>query len=468
VSGTFHLRRPPTKDGCAEIARLWASIATRFLLLPFVIFGVSSAFAGSGFELRSQSAAVLESAQAGMTASATDLTTAVFNPASLAFGSGTEVALTVTGLFTAVQFSGNASTVLGTAVGGDQGGNAGTSAAVPNLYLATDLSAALRAGLAVSPRFGLGSYWSGAWIGRYYAVTSKLSTVDVIPSMSYRVDNSLSFGLAGDVQYAKITATNAVDFGTIDRVLFGGASGGIPAGNDGSTRSTADSWGVGFAAGVLYEPEQGTRIGIDYHSRIEQRLRGNASFGSGATVGQSIALATGAFMTTDIRSDLTLPATAAVGIYHEIDSDWAIMADAMWSEWRVLQSLDITFSNPAQPPVQTAFAWRDSWFFALGARCRVNDKLALRFGAAYDQSPTRNETRTPAIPDSDSYWLAAGFEYRLTPRAKLDIAYGHIFASNATIGLSASAPGNTFRGNLTGDITGSSVNYLSMALNYKF
>lgn len=427
------------------------------------------AHAGSGFELRSQSVATLGSAQAGMTAEAADVTTIIFNPAALAVGSGSEAAIGVTGLFTSVKFSGpTATTILGTPIPGNAGGDAGTSVAVPNLYVATDAGSGVRVGLAVASRFGLGSYWSDGWVGRYYALDSELTTIDVVPTISWRVDRTLALGFGVDVEYAKIKTSAAIDFGTIDQVLTGGAFGGIPAGSDGSTASDADSWGAGFVVGLLYEPRPGTRIGVDYHSKIRQKLSGNATFDLGGPVGQGVAAASGAFRNTTVDATLDMPAMAAVGIYHEIDDRWAVMADVKWTGWSALQSLQVDFGNPAQPAVKTPYDWRDSWFVAVGGRYRFSDRAALRFGAAYDQTPTRDGTRNPVIPDTDSYWAALGLEYRVSPTLKIDVAYGHIFAKDAPIDQKAASPDNTFRGNLAGTIVDSHVDYLAIQLVYRF
>jgi long-chain fatty acid transport protein len=435
-----------------------------------VMLPAGLATASSGFELRSQSASTLGSAQAGMTCGVADVSTIAFNPAALAYGTGTEAAIGVTGLFTSVKFSETAAatTIIGTPIPGNQGGDAGTRVAIPNAFIGAALVDDVRIGLAITPRFGLGSYWSNGWVGRYYALNSQFRTIDIVPTLSWRPTSQLSLGVGVDVQYAKVKTTSAIDFGTIDQVLTGGAFGGIPAGSDGSTASEADSWGVGFTLGVIYEPQPGMRLGFDYHSKIHQQLSGDAKFYVGGPVGAGIALVTGAFRDTSLTADLDLPAMAAAGIYYEINADWAVMADIKWIDWSSFSVLQVDFGNPAQPPVQTSYRWRDSWFAAVGARYRVNEAMALRFGVAYDQSPTRNDTRNPVIPDTQSVWVAVGLEYRFSPQLKGDLAYGHIFARDGPIDLSATTPDNTFRGNLSGNIQGSRVDYLAVQLAYRF
>ncbi len=444
-------------------------VAATSLAAAIMLCVAHVASAGSGFELRSQSASTLGSAQAGMTAGAGDVTYMIFNPAALACGTGIESAVSVTGLFTSVKFGeSSATTILGTPIPGNAGGDAGTSVAVPNLYFGTDLTDDMRIGVAIAPRFGLGSFWSSGWVGRYYALDSELRTIDIVPTLSWRLNRQWSLGVGIDVQYAKIKTTSSIDFGTIDQVLTGGLFGGVPAGSDGNTSSHADSWGVGVTLGAIYEPKPGTRFGFDYHSKIRQRFSGDSSFDLGGPVGAGVAAVSGAFRATSVDTTFDMPAIAAVGVHHEINADWTIMADLKWTDWSSFSTLQVNFGNPAQPAVQTSYAWRDSWFVALGARYRVNDQVALRFGVAYDESPTRDETRNPVIPDTDSYWAAVGLEYRISPRMKLDLAYGHIFTKDGPIALSATTGDNAFRGNLSGNIQDSHVDYLAVQLAYRF
>ena len=60
---------------------------------------------------------------------------------------------------------------------------------------------------------------------------------------------------------------------------------------------------------------------------------------------------------------------------------------------------------------------------------------------------------------TDAYWVES---------AKLDFAYGHIFASDASVDLRATGPGNTFRGNLAGSVQSSSVDYLAVQFANRF
>jgi long-chain fatty acid transport protein len=94
--------------------------------------------------------------------------------------------------------------------------------------------------------------------------------------------------------------------------------------------------------------------------------------------------------------------------------------------------------------------WDDTWFVALGATYRPSPRVTARFGVAFDQSPTRNDTRTPRVPGQDRAWVSAGLQFAIGRNSSLDIAYTHLFVKDASIDLSAAEPDNTFRGNLSG------------------
>jgi long-chain fatty acid transport protein len=443
-------------------------VSTIIALLAGATGDATVAQAGSGFDLRSQSTTLLGSAQAGMTTGSDNASMMVNNPASLGFGNGRELVVGLTGIFTNGYFrDSSATTLLGTPVPGGNGGDNGKQVAIPNLYVATDLADQVRLGLAVTSLYGLGSKWESDWIGRYYAQSSQLVTYDIIPTLSYRPIPTLSVGIAPIIQYAQAKSTTAIDFGTIDHVLLGGSAGGHPGRSDGSIGTRTESWSVGMQLGLLFEPLQGTRIGAAYRSQIRQTLTGDADYNTGGPTGDAVAAATGAFRSGKIQLGLNLPATATIGVSQQMNQAITLMADLQWMGWHALKDLTISSANPLQPPATTPLNWNDSWFFAVGTRYRLSDSLALRAGAAYDQSPARNSTRTPQVPDANSYWVSAGIEWHLSPTLTAEAAYGHIFVTSGQATLSASAPANALRGSLSGNLSGS-VDYLALQFASRF
>ena len=148
---------------------------------------------------------------------------------------------------------------------------------------------------------------------------------------------------------------------------------------------------------------------------------------------------------------MTLPELASIGVNYQVSDKFEIMGEAAWTRWSRFDELVVEFDNPAQPDSFTEEDWDDTWFFAVGATYRPTDYFNLRFGFAYDQSPVPDRTRTPRIPDEDRYWMAFGVDYLPNDWLTLTLGYTHIFLPDASIDLQATDPGNTFRGNLSGE-----------------
>ena len=77
--------------------------------------------------------------------------------------------------------------------------------------------------------------------------------------------------------------------------------------------------------------------------------------------------------------------------------------------------------------------WDDSYRYSLGANYRFSDKLTLRGGVAYDETPVSDAFRTARIPDEDRTWIAFGAQYRLSDKSALDFGYAHLFVKDADI-----------------------------------
>ncbi len=136
---------------------------------------------------------------------------------------------------------------------------------------------------------------------------------------------------------------------------------------------------------------------------------------------------------------------------------WTLLGDLSWTNWSRFRELRVDFES-GRAPVVSEQNWRDTWALALGAEYQATDALRLRAGAAYDQSPARDATRTPRIPDSDRYWLSVGASYRVLRNVELTAAYTHIFADDDKVRLrDPGQPTNTnfLRGNLDLNYSGS-------------
>ena len=438
---------------------------------------ISNAHA-AGFQLFEQSVSGLGTSFAS-TAAAEDASTLWWNPAGMSHLSGTNFSIGGQVIKLSGKFDNQGSRTLlpppsGLPLSGGNGGDAGGVAVIPNLYVTHALTDSLSLGVGVNSPFGLTTEYDNGWVGRYHALKTELATININPSIGWKINDSFSIGGGLNLQYAKAKLSSAVDFSTIclAKVPAGtcAASGLATPGNaarDGKATVDGDNWGYGFNLGAMWQIVPSTRIGIAYRSSVSQDLEGDIKYENVPALFAAIPALKAAFSNTDAKASVDLPESVSLGLNSQIDERWAVMADVTWTHWSRFKELRVKFNSGAPDSVTTE-NWDDSFRVAIGGSYKPADAWTLRAGLAYDQTPVSDDFRTPRIPDNDRTWLSFGANWKITQNASLDFGYAHIFVKSASVNLPASRAENNTRGTLKGEYGKPSVDILSIQYNQHF
>lgn len=456
-------------------------------VMATAVLGLASGPAGAaGFQIREQSTAALGNAMAGASASAQDVTYMAFNPASIGLVEGNQIATLGSGIFVSFDIEDtearsvvpDPATGQGFDVTGGGDDNGGETAFVPGLAAKWRVNDQLDLGLAVTAPWGLRTDYDDDWAGRYHALESELTTINIQPVVSLKPTKRLTVAGGLQIQYIDATLSNAVDFGTIGAAGAASVPGlasafanagvnPVPGQNDGFAEVTGDDWDLGYLFGLIYEFTPGSRVGFAFRSAIEHRLEGDGDFDLDPSgVGGVLSAATGQFVDTGGAAEVTIPATASFGIHHEFSPRWAVLAEAAWTNWAQFDELVVEFDNPAQADSVTTENWESTWMYAVGLNFMPTRTWTLRAGVGFDESPVPDDTRTPRIPGNDRTWLGIGASWAPTPRLSVSGSFVHIFVADSTIDLDAVGE-NRFRGSLNADMQGRA-EVVSAQVNWRF
>ncbi len=408
----------------------------------FVLMASTSVQA-AGFALIEQSASGMGNAFAGAAATAEDASTIFFNPAGMTYIDGMQAVGALHLIKPNAEFKDRGSIAGAGKPLGDEGPNAGDLAFVPNFYLMTELSPSIKIGVGVNAPFGLKTEYDDEWLGRFQANKSEVKTININPSIAFKVNERLSLGFGVSAMRAEATLTRSVNFGP-----FG----------EGSVKVKGDDWGYGFNLGAIYQVTSDTRVGVAYRSKVKQRLEGKAKFKAPAALPAAFTPANG-----DIKAGIDLPESFSVSLFSRVNSKWDVMADATLTRWSRFEELRIVRDSGALLTL-TPENWENTMRYSIGASYRYSDKLKLRVGAAYDEEAIKEEFRTARIPGNDRKWVALGASYIASPMSTFDIGYTHLFLSDAEIDDNQLATGN---GRITGDFEGS-VDIVSLQYTHNF
>ena len=432
--------------------------------LIFCTIAASQVTFAGGFALIEEGASGLGNAYAGAAAVSHDASTVWFNPAGMT--ELKEKELLVAGHVIGVNsdFS-DEGTTLNSAFGGGfvdpdfaTAGDvdAGGVAVLPNLYYVHPLRGGVTLGIGVSIPFGNSTDYDEDWVGRYQAVESGVTAVDINPSIAYRVNEHLSIGGGISLQYLTATLGNAVDTDAVCIGLFppdvcvgaGLTQPGTRA-NDGFALVEGDSVAFSVNVGALFKPGTGTNIGLAFRSGIEHELDGDAEFTTNPVLAGILTQAgIPLFVDGGVTADASLPPTAMFSIAHKANDRIELLADATWTGWSSFDELRVEFDNPIQPDTFNTLAYEDVWRVSAGVNYEFSDRLILRGGVALDQDPTPSaQLRTSRIPGNDRFWLAFGAGYEFSDRVGIDVGFAHLMLDDTPIAnVSESAGGTTTRG----------------------
>ena len=450
--------------------------------------GLVGSASAAGFAIIEQTTRSMGRALGGVTADTRDINALYFNPSIPGWFDKDEVSVGIHFLKIQINYSDKGST---STLGSEEGNDIGGWSNIPNIVYVHPLADDLSVGFSLSGTSGTKTDYNNYWVGRYTATLTDIAVMDFNPVIAWRPISNLSIGVGLAVEYAMIEQEQRLDFREYN--AMSGALSAIPSWDgpshvsDGKIKMEGDSVAVGFTAGISYKPTEKTTLGMGFRSRMrhhvkDMKVRSQRTKEMKEFLGAHYPLNPAYTMMqvgglTDFRTSgkadtyLHLPASLSIGILHELTDAWRVGLDIAWSEQHVMEDLRAEFHDPMYGTVTSQrlmMCWEDNWRVALGTEYDVTEKLTVRTGFAWDQTPVQDEYRTTKMPDSDRYWIAFGLGYQFTEHLRADFAWTHIFyQSNSTHQVSGT-------NGITGEVEtihgkyGAHSDTFSLALNYCF
>lgn len=378
-------------------------------------------FAG-GFQLWEQDVASIGNFHAGYAAAADNASIAFYNPAGITLIKHQQLVFGAAELMSDFKFNGTIS--VNTLNDGNPQhvvAQGGASAFVPDIHYVTPLTDKIGFGFSIDAPFGSKVDYGRATVLQYAVVRVADSVVDISPSLGLQLTDKFSFGIGFDAQ--KMRAQ--FDQTGVD---------GDDTDTDSTTRLSDTGYGVHL--GGLYQFSPTSRIGLSYHSQVVHHLSGTSKF-TGTLADQ---FNNGPLESGRARTNITLPAYTALSLYHQACPKVALMGSVVYTQWNVIKNIILqdvagieAFAPSTNILVNDPQHFRNTWSLSLGMNYFATDNITLRAGVGYDQTPSNNSYRNVQLPDNNRYAMAIGGHYQTTKNVGFDVAWAHIFMSNATI-----------------------------------
>lgn len=320
---------------------------------------------------------------------------------------------------------------------------------MPTGFMVMPINDRIAFGLSQVVPMGARTTWDEDWKGRDFAVDTRIETVGLTGSLSFKVNEEFSVGLGAILQHTKgfvsqnvdlyAAAAQSPDFGMIP----------FPAGQGAALmRVKVDNTSLGWFGGIAWKPTPQDTLGLNYHAKIKNKLEGKYNIYADPTSEglMTIPVVDGKTLVelaypglklypggANASTQLDVPANASVDWVHQFSDRLTLGASVTWTQWSSFKAL--TLKSDGNTIVSIPYNYKNSWQYSFGGDYKLTDDLTLRTGVSFDQTPTRNSTRDPRIPDGDRTFASLGFGYnvRAIPGLSIDGAYSRQFVETVKL-----------------------------------
>lgn len=268
----------------------------------------------------------------------------------------------------------------------------------PYFRYAARLSERLVLGLDLTTPYANAIKWPLASFIIPASTTTLVNTYEIIPKMSYKINDRWIFGLGLNAIWFNV---NAFD------VFVPGVGYLVNRGN---------SWGYGWEAGLQYILNAMTFIDASYFSRIRQNPHGESFVAT--------------LLSTNFNgSPFTFsPATYMLQLIRLLSENWVGGIKVAYSVW----DTDTLFiNNTALGSFNIRLYPRNTWMASVFSHYHFNTHWGIIGALGFDQSPVPPRGNIVAFPASNLYFIALGPSYKFcTGKCEAKFVAGAAFGSS--------------------------------------
>jgi long-chain fatty acid transport protein len=371
------------------------------------MIGMTTKASASGFAVPEISVAGLGTANA-LVANPDDPGAFAFNPAAMSFHDRSSIAAGT--LFIGPDFS------VRTAAGWQDSQGADWLVA-PMAQAAMKLNDRWWVGLGISAPFGLETRWGTGTFQPLTGTTtlpngvevpvspqptqSKLETLNIAPTFSYRVNDYLSVSAGADFYWLKTAQLNSS-----------------------LTDLSGDGTGWGFNLSALYRQDRWS-LGANFHSAATVKVTGqyrplnDALVGLHAQTGGLMGLPPG----QSAKLDLNLPWRLQLGARYKLTPKLAVEFDWTRMGWSEFDRIKVESRGTGDILLEDKNQWKDASAYRLGLSYQLRPETLLRFGYAYDENSQPDDYFSARVPDNHRQLVGLGVSQLLNDGWRIDAGY---------------------------------------------
>lgn len=308
--------------------------------------------------------------------------------------------------------------------------------ALPNLHIVSPDYNNFRFGLSVVYPYGLSKRWDNS-LPKAYAEEFTLKTYELNPTISYKLNEKISFGGGLRAIYAE----------------------GVVKSTAGASRDLkGDATEYGYNLAATYRPVENLSLAATYRSKIDLDIEGDAR------------LYLGAAQLYNGYAEVSVPAPAVLSLATSYTcNSGKTTAELTYDKtfWNAYDKLDFNYGPALTNAVlisafdnPKAKNWVNSEAYRIGLTHKLNTQWTVMAGFAIDKNPIPDHTLGFELPDSDAKIYSCGLRYQ--PTDNLTVGAAYLFDDKESRSVPTNANG------VNGTFDNSAAHLFTAGLQYRF
>lgn len=320
-------------------------------------------------------------------------------------------------------------------------------------YAAFKIYDNLSAGIAFTTPYGNSLKWPKNWAGAGLIQDISLKAYVLQPTLSYKITKRLSIGVGLQMAWGNVNLSrallNASEFQNIgDTIAFSQLPdaqkdpivGLIRANNTPPAYARLEGDAhlrVGFNVGIMYDVCEKLTIGLSYRSKIKMKVKeGDAGLTYAnqnienlmAQLSEKGLLFIPKYDQGTFHAELPLSSNTNLGVSYRPNKRLEVALDLQFVGWHAYDSLNVHFNETELgiPPIRAEKNYKNTMIYRVGAKYKATERLELRAGVYYDESPIRKNNYNPETPGMNKLGLSAGLTFEPYKGLQIDFAFLYI------------------------------------------
>jgi long-chain fatty acid transport protein len=296
----------------------------------------------------------------------------------------------------------------------------------------------MSAGISVTNPYGSAMNWGKNWTGSHLIQDISLKSFSIQPTLAFKIGDHLSLGagmmmMFGDFSLSRalITSGDLAAVATMKPALQPLADKYKDITPVGTTLSGNAGVKLGFNAGAMYDITEQLTVGISYRSKVKMKVpEGTAelSYANESELKPILGAMIPPLDQGTFEAELPLPSNLNVGISITPIDRLMLSGEVQFVGWGAYKELNVQFWQEGLKgySLSAKKEYKNSCIYRIGGEYATTDRLDLRLGFYFDESPVKDGFLNPETPSMNKLGTTAGLSFRPLEKLSVDIALSYV------------------------------------------